>query len=289
MKSIMKKKQKSFYFMTATAIAGIAAVAFYQWWTAPYNLPEVAEGITAEEYGFILEPENQAQQKINAISEHDKIMLLKQAVEKEPNRMAYANALRIQMREQGEIKTYLEYLEQIKPSTPALKLQKALSYVDLLQDPDLGTASLGQLSARSISVLNDLIEDRPYDWFAHYARGLNNLYWPSGLQRTDKAIQDLGYCLAVAKQLEGGMKLSVWPLIYTAYGDALVKEGQIKKGIEVWKDGFQKYKEDEELKRRASVGEVEAVDIVREARGIDDFRRPSPSLSDLSLVWTFTE
>ncbi|PWW03235.1 hypothetical protein DFQ01_107132 [Paenibacillus cellulosilyticus] len=281
----MKRKTKTFYFVTVSVIAGVAAVALYYWWTAPYSLPKVEDGITLDQYGLTFEGEQEAQLAIEALPASDQIAELKEKMEKAPDNLAYSNALRIQMREAGMTEDYISYVQQLKPATPELQLQQALAYVDLLQDPDLGTASLGQISMRSISLLNEIINERPYDWFAHYARGLNNLYWPSGLQRTDKAIQDLGYCLAVAKQLEGQLDLAIWPLTYIAYGDALVKDGQVKKGIEVWKDGFRKYKTDDALSRRAGLSEQGARDTVRGERGIDEFRRPDPSVSDLSMVW----
>ncbi|CAM4489724.1 hypothetical protein [Paenibacillus tarimensis] len=283
----MKRKTKVLCVAAAVAAAGVAA-ALYQWWTAPYDLPEISKDLTIEQYGLDMSANRQAQQSINALPAGDEVEQLKQSIEQEPGMMAYSNKLRILMLERGETEQFLEYIDSLETLTDALKLQQALAYVDLLQNPDLGTAALGQISSRSISVLNNLLEDRPYDLFTHYARGLNNLYWPSGLQRTGKAIQDLGYCLAVAKQLEGTMDLPLWPLIYTAYGDALVKDGQVKEGILVWKDGAARYTEDKELQRRASLDEQGALDEVRAVRGIDEFRRPDPSISDLSIVWTST-
>lgn len=283
------KYKKRYYLAAAVVATGVAVTALYYWWTAPYKLPEVSGDISISEYGLVFDKEIRAQREIDSMPAINKAELLKLAIGREPDNLAYSNELRLLMRDGGRTNDYLSFLEELQTESREIKLQRALAYVDQLQDPDLGTASLGQLSTRSISLLNDVVDKAPYDWFAHYARGLNNLYWPSGLQRTDKAIQDLGYCLAVSKQLETSIDLPLWPLIYEAYGDALVKNGQEKEGIAVWKEGSRKYPGAATLQRRAMMTEEEAHNEVRTVRGIDEFRRPDPGISDLSLVWKSAE
>ncbi|MFC5407294.1 tetratricopeptide repeat protein [Cohnella soli] len=259
------------------------AVGFYFWWTKPYKLPEITPGITIEQYGLDFSEEMRTYPAVSTIS--DSIADLQQAVAKAPDNLAYSNALRTAMARADQAEAFIAFANEMGSETQRLKLQKALAYIDQLQNPDLGTASLGQISSRSISILNEIISENPYDWLAHYARGLNNLYWPSGLQRTDKAIQDLAYCLAVAKQLMPQMDSPLWPMIYTAYGDALVKAGKSQEGIAVWKEGAKRFPEDKPLADRKSLNSEEARERVKETRGIDTFQRPDPSISDLSVLW----
>ncbi len=262
-------------------VAAGAAVA-YSWWMKPYELPAADSGISLEQYGMTFTNERSAHPHATAMS----LTALKQSVTEFPDNMAYSNALRIEMASRGKHEDFIAFVDQLDDHSPRLQLQKALAYVDQLQNPDLGTASLGQLSSRSISAVSEILEDNPYDLLAHYARGLNNIYWPSGLQRTGKAIQDLAYCLAAAKQLESETASPLWPLIYIAYGDALVKDGRVKEGIEVWKDGAAQYPMDDVLGDLAGLNADAALNHVRDVRGIDAFQRPDPDISDLSILWS---
>jgi tetratricopeptide (TPR) repeat protein len=288
----------------------------YVYWLKPYTLPTVGN-LTREQYGIDFSNERSVMKHANesstdklnepkditesnspfayflslqmigstdSLTQGTGIAFLMETVKENPENLVYSNELRKQMVAQGNSDQLLTFLQNIKSDAPQLKLQTALVYIDELQNPDLGTASLGQKSALSIQLLNDILDKHPNYWLARYARGLNNLYWPYGLKRTDKAIQDLEYCLAAAKQLND-RSFTMWPLIYTAYGDALIKNGQIKNGIKVWEEGYAAFPNDPDLKARANKTEDEAYGIVTRERGVDAFQRPDPSISDLSLLW----
>lgn len=266
-------------------VLGICIGGTLWWWAKPYTLPAIHSDTTVEQYGLVFDRERESAQVIASISPDDKLNQLKQLIAKAPDDLAYLNELRLIMGSQQREKDFIAFLHSLNSSSRNVKLQTALAYVDLLQDPDMGTASLGKLSTQSITILNEIIEEDAYDVLAHYARGLNNLYWPLGLRRTDKAIQDLAYCVAVAQQLEDHPS-PMWPLFYEAYGDALVKNGESQRGMAVWKDGVKKYPHSEELQRRAKAKTAEeAFDIVRQIRGIDVFERPERSISDISILW----
>jgi tetratricopeptide (TPR) repeat protein len=293
---------------------------FYWDWTKPYDLPEVKEDYTLSqlhldfseeiilEEVYIENPEGSElfptspskvnRENVHLVYYHAAALLredqedqelaidyLLKAIELEPTNLAYSSLLRIHMAIDSRTELYIEFLDSMRNQTPEIRLQLALAYVDLLQNPDLGTAVLGQTSSASIQKLNEILEENPAYWLAYYARGLNNLYWPSGLLRTEKAIQDLGYCLAIVRKLEDDIFLPLWPLIYEAYGDALVKHGDIDAGMAVWRDGYKKYPDVISLQERFRADKEEAYGIVKRVRGIDIFQRPDPSISDISILW----
>jgi tetratricopeptide (TPR) repeat protein len=278
-----------------------------------YNIPPIAESVTIKDLNIDFEDEV----KIASLKTHAKNVtiapdevnennvedafhysrdlikdrnykkaseLLLEVIRVDPNQLIYINELRIVSLKLNKTEDFLIDMKSM-PQTYELKINKALAYIDHLQTPGLGTANLGQKSAQSIEVLNEIIKENEHDLLAHYARGLNNLYWPSGLRRTDKAIQDLTYCVAVEKKF-GGNEFPFWALFYEALGDALVKDGQIKEGIQVWKQGFEKYPQSSELKKRQDLDDKKAFQIVKQVRGIDGFQRPDKSITDLNLIWS---
>ncbi|GAA4726627.1 hypothetical protein [Brevibacillus fulvus] len=209
---------------------------------------------------------------------------LQAAVKADPDNMVYSNALRLKMGQANQTEALIAWLERQVPQTREIRLQKALAYVDMLQQKNVGTATLGKRSALSIRELDLILQTEPYDWTAHYARGLNNLYWPIGLERIDSAIQDLGFCVA-AYELADNKTFAFWPLAYEAYGDALVKKGEASAGYAVWQDGYRKFPDSAELKKRVEAGEEGAIELVTAERGMDSFMRPKPELTDLSMIW----
>lgn len=284
--------------MVCFALLSIISYFTYDKFTTPYSLPKI-QNVDPEKYDIDWSQEKKVSSLSNSSSEsktyHDTLKLLKtdnakaveqlkKLIKKHPDNLVYSNTLRIAMQKEEYGAKFVAFTETIKNQTPQLQLQKALAYIDQLQNQQLGTASLGQLSLSSIQVLNQVIEENPHEWSAHYARGLNNLYWPVGLKRIDKAVQDLGFCLAVLKQ-QNIKDNPVVPLTYMAYGDALVKSGEIEKGVSVWKEGEKLIPDHKGLKERVVGGEKKAKQIVAKDRGIDHFQRPEPTLTDLSILW----
>ncbi|MFD7524167.1 hypothetical protein [Paenibacillus chitinolyticus] len=267
-------------FAVIAVLTGIAVLAEYVW-PKPYEIPAIADNVTIAQYGLDFTKERSTDLR----TAEGNIEFLMAAVKKDPDNLVYSNVLRLKMAEEAKTNDYISFMEEVKPTAQS-RLQQALAYVDLLQDKDLGTAVLGQKSARSIQILDGILEENPHNVLAHYSRGLNNLYWPKGLRRSENAIQDLSYCLAVADKLEQQDKdLVLWPMVYAALGDALVKNGDTRKGMSVWKQGSVKYPTDTPLKQRAGADEKQAYEIVKKERGIDGFTRPDARISDLSKIW----
>lgn len=220
---------------------------------------------------------------LSELSSTDQIKYLKEAIVHSPDNHVLLNRLRIDMLKNEQTEEYIIFIKGLEESN-VVKLHLALAYVDLLQDVDLGTAALGQRSSQSILILTEILEDNPNNLLARYARGVNNLYWPSGLQRTEKAIQDLAFCVAVAEKFPDE-NFPLYESFYITYGDALMKEGKIKEGRAVWKKGLKQFSSSKELETRNSSSEQQAMKIVEESRGIDIFQRPDELITDLQVLW----
>ncbi|MBO8162748.1 MAG: hypothetical protein H0Z34_03385 [Brevibacillus sp.] len=293
--------------------AGIGAYWYLQ---APYELPVLSSEITAKELNldFRQERETAARQiddqelknhlpleldKLTAedaayahvygmsVLERDRteaLAYLAAAVRAAPDNLVYSTDYRLALTRKNQYQEAIDFFSSLDQNVPEVKLQKALVYVDMLQEKGVGTAWLGQRSTLSIRELNEVLERNPNDWMAHYARGLNNLYWPAGLQRVEKAIQDLSFCLAALRHL-GDESIPFWPQVYEAYGDALVKNGDVDGGYAVWKDGLRQFPESEGLSKRVAAGKEQALELVKEERGIDSFQPPNPNITDLSIIW----
>lgn len=283
-------------------------IVYYYFWIKPYDLPIVNNKMSLSEFNLDFSNEqelvryiNHTQESktlskkqvenykqtvslLNGNQEKTGIEELQSLIIEDPDNMEYLNMYRIHDNSSTKVKDFIEFTKKL-PQNSTVRLQKALAYVDLLQDKDLGIAVLGQTSSSSIIELDKILEENPHDWLAHYARGLNNLYWPSGLKRTKNAIKDLSYCLAVVQLFEDKHKSKLWPLTYEAYGDALIKEGNIEMGMKVWKDGYKKYPDKKSLQKRAKADKNEAFKIVKRERGIEIFQRPDPKITDISILW----
>ncbi|MCM3129663.1 tetratricopeptide repeat protein [Paenibacillus provencensis] len=263
---------------TAVVFAVIGAVS-YQQWIKPYDLPKLDSGLSIQDYKLDFKLEKETPPVNSELTNRELLDLIKQS----PDNLVYSTELRLRMSRESQPEQFIDLMNQVE-LTPDIVLQQALAYVDTLQDLDLGTAALGQKSAQSIHLLDELLSEDPYNVPAHYARGLNNLYWPQGLQRADKAVQDFAFCIAV-EQMDPSIDFAFWPDIYTAFGDALVKAGDVSEGMTAWKQGFEKYPDDQALSERAEADETEAYEIVKRDRGIDGFQRPDPAISDISKLW----
>ncbi|CAG9623396.1 tetratricopeptide repeat protein [Sutcliffiella rhizosphaerae] len=269
--------KKTFYlFIIATFFIVIFLIFFN--FNKGYDLPPVSS-MEIEELGLEFEAERKTEV-------HEKITNaeLITLIENDMNNFAYLNELRIRFQEPELIDQFINSIESLKLSSEAIHMQLAMAYIDKLQDPALGTARLGQVSVKSINELNKVIQINENNWLAYYARGLNNLYWPIGLRRIDQAINDLAFCVALAK-VHPHIENEMWPYSFVALGDALIKKGDLDDGFAIWKEGLELYPNDKQLQKRVLSGKDLAFEIVKETRGIDSFQRPENNLTDLSTLW----
>ncbi|MGM1048291.1 MAG: tetratricopeptide repeat protein [Bacillota bacterium] len=273
-------KKKKAVTLICILLASLSIIVFYKNWTKPYKLPEIDNSLTLLDYNLDFDVEKNTA----LLSPTLTIDEIKSLVLKNPNNLVYSTELRLRLNKINQTNEYINFMKEEVEQTPRVRIQIALAFVDMLQDLDLGTAALGQRSSESINILNGILKENPYDIPARYARGLNNLYWPQGLQRSEQAIQDLAYCIAVQQALND-TEFSFWPAIYAALGDAWVKNGNIKKGISIWKQASYIFPKDNDLQKRANADENQAYEIVKEERGINGFQRPNPKISDISIIW----
>lgn len=275
----------------------------------PYDVPEISKVPLkeldidfSEEKSFIESAKNVKDQKntltsldevkqlpslvsqLEFLSKEEQIRYLKKGLQLTPDNHVLLNKLRIVMLKQGLTDEFIDFVKQLETNNN-IKLHLALAYVDLLQDQDLGTAALGQRSTQSIIILNEILEENPNNLLARYARGVNNLYWPAGLQRTEKAIQDLAFCVAIAEK-HPDLKFPLFEDFYITYGDALIKEGKDKEGRAVWERGYKQFPSSKELGKRSKADNSQSLKIVEKSRGIDIFQRPDKSITDLDILWT---
>ncbi|WP_018884935.1 tetratricopeptide repeat protein [Paenibacillus massiliensis] len=292
----------------------------YWWWTKPYDLPAISSEASWESFQLDFAKEAQSyataqqdtverpQLPLQSVEEADQLFAyaltasrnkqleqseivryLKETVAYDPSNAAYSTALRLELMDTERSEEFVSFVEGLNAQdVPQLEIQKSMAIIDRLQDPSIGTAVLGQRSYVAIEILDRVLERNPYDWMAHYARGINNLYWPVGLQRIDLSIQDLSFCVAVARQYEGRSP-ELWTRAYLALGDALVKKGQIAEGIKIWEEGYEQYPENEELRNRVEAGEDQAEVIVSAERGMEQFERPAPDMTNLNVIWEQAE
>lgn len=170
------------------------------------------------------------------------IAYLKAAVLSDPENLRVANDLRLTLRNQERYKEEEQFFAPLaeKLKTPATNLSLALSYVDQMRScpkPPDGLVCQAQFSSRSISILNKILEEQPYNIIARYARGLNHLYWPTLMGHLPQSQEDLQYAVALTKYQQS-MSPTFTPQAYTALGDVFAKGGKIDEARNVWLNGL---------------------------------------------------
>jgi hypothetical protein len=291
----------------------------YQQWVKPYELPTLPSTLTLADVGLevlneraslnrispdplrdpALPPEARPDPALAQIQYEAGLVLmgdadrdaqlkgvayLQAAVKSVPENLFYGNTLRRAMLRLEMYREALQWWESLTSTAWQARLNQALAYVDVMADPSIGEARVGQLSLTSIGILDKVIEAQPHNWIARYARGLNNLYWPTGMRRYEKALADLSYAVALAQA--AGAHHHIVAMSWVAYGDALVKSGQTSRGLQVWRDAHPGYRAYEPLARRAAAQDsTGAIEIVRQERGMEGFHRPNPDVPDLGPLW----
>lgn len=166
---------------------------------------------------------------------------LRASAQADPNNLRYANDYRLALRDHGrydeEESFFARQAQQVKTANTAISL--ALTYVDDMRScpkPPDGLVCQAQDSSRSISVLDEVLAQHPYNIIARYARGLNHLYWPNLMGHLPKAQVDLQYAVALT-HFSSTIGSVFTPLAYTALGDVFAKDGQLEQARNVWLNG----------------------------------------------------
>jgi tetratricopeptide (TPR) repeat protein len=166
---------------------------------------------------------------------------LKAAAQAQPESLRYGNDYRIALRDHGRFQdeaSFFALMAQKSPS-PNTHIELALTYVDMMRScpkPPDGLVCQAQFSYRSISVLNAIIAQNPYNIVARFARGLNNLYWPTLMGHLPQAQSDLQYAVALSR-VQSKIGPTFVPQAYAALGDVFAKDGKVAQARNVWLNG----------------------------------------------------
>jgi tetratricopeptide (TPR) repeat protein len=207
------------------------------------------------------------------------------AAQSDPDNLRYSNDYRLALRDHGlyteEEVFFSQQAQRVRTATVAINL--ALAYVDEMRScprPPDGLVCQAQDSYRSISVLTGVLTQHPYNIIARYARGLNNLYWPTLMGHLPQAQVDLEYSVALLRPL-GSISGAFAAQAYTALGDVFAKDGQIEKARNVWLNGMQVVPNSAILSSRLSIPQGQLVNQEdAQLRGLG-----VPVETDLSIFW----
>ncbi|MBN2559604.1 MAG: VCBS repeat-containing protein [Phycisphaerae bacterium] len=221
---------------------------------------------------------------------------LERAIRQDPNALLYSNTYRTLIRRYGSAYydqsiRFFEDLADKHPKAIMPRLNKSLSYVDKMPYPKLGIVSQGQLSNKSLAVLDTILADDPRCWTAKFIRGMNHLHWPRKLNHAPLAIKDFTELIELQKKLPPEKQRDYFALGYVGLGDSYVKnreegfEENLAKAREAWQQGLKEYPDREELKVRLelwdkSEDKAELIEFIRSLRGLED-----PVDTDLANVW----
>jgi hypothetical protein len=140
-------------------------------------------------------------------------------------------------------------------STTNVTIEVALAYVDMMRScpkPPDGLVCQAQNSYSSISVLDKVLQDNPYNIVARYARGLNHLYWPTLMGHLPKAQVDLQYAVALSKA-QAKLGSAFVPQVYVALGDVFAKSGKVNDARNVWMNGLNATQDQQLLQQRLAI------------------------------------
>jgi hypothetical protein len=214
---------------------------------------------------------------------------LKAAVQASPDNLRYANDYRITLRDHKRYQEEEQFFSQLLKAHTSVNLQLdlALSYVDEMRScptPPDGLVCQAQFSSRSVSLLDIALEKQPYNIVARYARGLNNLYWPTLMGHLPQSQTDLQYAVSLLTPLNA-MRHSFTPEAYAALGDVFAKSSKLDDARNVWLNGQRVAPDAAILKQRLSIPRDQLVnDEDSSLRGLGVYVD-----TDIALFWSATK
>lgn len=182
---------------------------------------------------------------------------LKAAVLADPNNLRYSNDYRVELRDHQLYQEEQDFFSALSRKEPTANstIEFALTYVDMMRScpkPPDGLVCQARYSYSSISVLDKVLQDNPYNVVARFARGLNHLYWPTLMGHLPKAQQDLQYSVALSK-VQARIGPNFTPQAYVALGDVFAKSGDIKQARNVWLNGLNAVQQQQLLQQRLAI------------------------------------
>ncbi len=212
---------------------------------------------------------------------------LKAAAQAGPNDLRLNNDYRLALREHKLFRDEQTFFAALVQKTPTAntKIAFALTYVDLMRTcpkPPDGLVCQAQYSYRSISILDSVLQANPYNVIARYARGLNDLYWPTLMRHLPQAQQDLQYAVTLSR-VQATIGAAFVPQAYVALGDAFAKAGQSRTARNVWLNGLKVTHSQEQgyLRQRLAIPQPQLQSMESsQLRGLGVYVD-----TDLSLFW----
>lgn len=168
---------------------------------------------------------------------------LQAALQSDPHNLRYSNDYRLALRDHQRFSEELAYFTHVAAEDTSANalINQALAYVDLMRScprPPDGLVCQAQNSWNSINILSKVLATHPYNVIARFARGLNNLYWPSLMGHLPQAQTDLQYSVALTRPLSA-ITQAFTADAYIALGDVFAKDGKIDQARNVWLNGLQ--------------------------------------------------
>ncbi|GCE07697.1 hypothetical protein [Dictyobacter aurantiacus] len=182
---------------------------------------------------------------------------MKAAVQADPANLRYSNDYRVELRNHQRYQEELAFFSSLSKQNAAtnVTIEHALSYVDMMRScpkPPDGLVCQAQDSYNSISILDKVLQDNPYNIIARYARGLNHLYWPTLMGHLPKSQTDLQYAVALS-QAQSKISPAFTAQGYVALGDVFGKSGNPKEARNVWLNGLNATHDQTLLKQRLAI------------------------------------
>lgn len=167
---------------------------------------------------------------------------LKAVAQAMPESLRFGNDYRLALRDHRLYQDEFTFFSALaKDNQNAnIQIEYALTYVDQMRScpkPPDGLVCQAQNSYSSINILNGILQKNPYNIIARYARGLNNLYWPTLMRHLPQSQEDLQYTVALTRvQEQFGPTFAAQA--YVALGDVFGKAGQAEQARNVWLNGL---------------------------------------------------
>jgi hypothetical protein len=167
---------------------------------------------------------------------------LRAAAQSDVENLRYSNDYRMALVNHKLYAEELTYFSQVarQTSSPNTLINLALAYVDQMRTcptPPDGLVCQAQNSWLSIHTLDSVLTHDPYNVIARFARGLNDLYWPTLMGHLPQAQIDLQYAVALTRPLSSISRTFI-PQAYAALGDVFAKDGKGAQARNVWLNGL---------------------------------------------------
>ncbi|MCS6858831.1 MAG: hypothetical protein NZT92_00760 [Abditibacteriales bacterium] len=225
----------------------------------------------------------------------ESLLYLEKALEIAPINLIFGNDYRLQCAQFKEHERAVRFLRKLAhekyPHLFEPRVLLALAYVDCTLHVPAGELQKKRWWEGAVEELSHVIQRDAAEsdgerrqrhaeivWMALYLRGLLYLHAPQRLSHTSRAIEDFRRCVARQRKApEPSKPYFVLPLI--AWGDALVKSGQLSAAQRVWEAAGRQFASSKELQQRLGLDDASLAAFVKATRAPDKVE------VNLSVLW----